>query len=46
MPSPKRIVSSTKGATVKKVGHTTSGQYGTGHTKKKSHNTREISPKG
>lgn len=40
------IKSSTKGATIKKMGHTTSGKYGTGVTKKANHNTREISPKG
>lgn len=46
MPTPKKIASSTKGATITKQGHTTSGKYGTGHTKKANHNVREISPQG
>lgn len=46
MPTPKNISSTTKGATIKKMGHTTSGKYGTSVTAKKTHNTREISPKG
>ena len=46
MPSPKRIGSKTKGATITKQGHTTSGNYGTGVSKKRTHKTRTISPKG
>lgn len=46
MPSPKKISSKTKGATITKQGHTTSGNYGTGVSKKKNHGTRSISPKG
>lgn len=46
MPSPKKIASSTKGATITKQGHTTSGDYGTGIHKKRNHKTREIGPKG
>lgn len=41
-----RIRSTTKGATIKKQGHTTSGKYGTKTNSKANHNTREISPKG
>jgi hypothetical protein len=46
MPSPKSISSKTKGATITKQGHTTSGKFGTAITKKASHNTRVVGPKG
>lgn len=41
-----RIRSTTKGATIKKMGHTTSGKYGTKTGAKANGNPREISPKG
>lgn len=46
MPNTSRIKSSTKGATIKKLGHTQSGKYGNSVSKKASHNTREIGPQG
>ena len=46
MPNPKRIVSKTKGATIKKQGHTTSGKYGESLTKSKKNKVRDVGPQG
>jgi hypothetical protein len=41
-----KITSTTKGAKLTKVGHTTSGKHGTSIHKKANHSVREINPKG
>jgi hypothetical protein len=41
-----KINSSTKGASLQKVGHTTNNKYGNGIHKKANHNVKEVSPKG
>ena len=41
-----KITSTTKGAKLTKVGHTTSGKHGTGIHNKANHSVREVNPKG
>jgi hypothetical protein len=41
-----KIKSTTKGATIKKQGHTSSGKHGTSINKKANSNPRVIDPKG
>lgn len=47
MPNPPRIKSSTKGASITKQGHTTSGAYGDNYQAKRKFctNVRNIDPK-